>query len=97
MDVANALGMPKATLYHYISAKEDLLAQILALAADDVDILMEETAKLEVPPVTRLRLFISGYCYLTTVELERTIIYASGMANIRDVIPFPRAPRQAEF
>ena len=24
--------------------------------------------------------------------LERTIIYATGMANIRDVIPFPRAP-----
>jgi asparaginyl-tRNA synthetase len=29
--------------------------------------------------------------------LERTIIYASGIANIRDVIPFPRAPGQAEF
>lgn len=28
---------------------------------------------------------------------ERTIIYATGMANIRDVIPFPRAPRTAEF
>ena len=29
--------------------------------------------------------------------LERTIIYATGMANIRDVIPFPRAPGQAAF
>jgi asparaginyl-tRNA synthetase len=29
--------------------------------------------------------------------LERTIIYATGMANIRDVIPFPRAPGQAGF
>ena len=29
--------------------------------------------------------------------LERTILYATGMANIRDVIPFPRAPGQAEF
>jgi asparaginyl-tRNA synthetase len=29
--------------------------------------------------------------------LERTIIYATGMANIRDVIPFPRAPGQASF
>ncbi|MCS7034361.1 MAG: asparagine--tRNA ligase [Phycisphaerae bacterium] len=28
---------------------------------------------------------------------ERTIIYATGMGNIRDVIPFPRAPRQADF
>ncbi|HVZ73028.1 MAG TPA: asparagine--tRNA ligase [Polyangia bacterium] len=29
--------------------------------------------------------------------LERTIIYATGMANIRDVIPFPRAPGLASF
>jgi asparaginyl-tRNA synthetase len=28
---------------------------------------------------------------------ERTIQYATGMANIRDVIPFPRVPGNAEF
>jgi asparaginyl-tRNA synthetase len=28
---------------------------------------------------------------------ERAIQYATGLENIRDVIPFPRAPRQAEF
>ncbi len=28
---------------------------------------------------------------------ERAIMYFSGMANIRDVIPFPRTPRNAEF
>ena len=28
---------------------------------------------------------------------ERTIIYATGMANVRDVIPFPRTPKNAEF
>jgi asparaginyl-tRNA synthetase len=28
---------------------------------------------------------------------ERTLIYATGMANVRDVIPFPRAPRSAAF
>ncbi len=28
---------------------------------------------------------------------ERTILYATGMANIRDVIPFPRTPGNAEF
>jgi asparaginyl-tRNA synthetase len=29
--------------------------------------------------------------------LERTILYATGLGNIRDVIPFPRAPGQAAF
>jgi asparaginyl-tRNA synthetase len=28
---------------------------------------------------------------------ERLIQFSTGMANIRDVIPFPRAPKQAEF
>ncbi len=28
---------------------------------------------------------------------ERLLLYVTGMANIRDVIPFPRAPKQAEF
>ena len=29
--------------------------------------------------------------------LERTVQFCTGMANIRDVIPFPRVPRWAEF
>ncbi len=29
--------------------------------------------------------------------LERTVSYITGMANVRDVIPFPRTPRSAEF
>lgn len=29
--------------------------------------------------------------------LERTLIYATGMSNVRDVIPFPRTPGKAEF
>ena len=28
---------------------------------------------------------------------ERAIMYATGVQNIRDVIPFPRAPKSAEF
>jgi asparaginyl-tRNA synthetase len=28
---------------------------------------------------------------------ERLVLFVTGMANIRDVIPFPRAPGQAEF
>ena len=28
---------------------------------------------------------------------ERALMYISGMSNIRDVIPFPRTPKNAEF
>jgi asparaginyl-tRNA synthetase len=29
--------------------------------------------------------------------LERTVLFITGMGNIRDVIPFPRTPGSAEF
>jgi len=29
--------------------------------------------------------------------LERTVQFATGMANIRDVIPYPRTPKSADF
>jgi len=29
--------------------------------------------------------------------LERTVQFVTGMANIRDVIPYPRTPKSAEF
>jgi asparaginyl-tRNA synthetase len=29
--------------------------------------------------------------------LERVVQFTTGMQNIRDVIPFPRTPRNAEF
>ena len=28
---------------------------------------------------------------------ERLLLYVTGMANIRDVIPYPRAPKLADF
>ena len=29
--------------------------------------------------------------------LERLVLFITGMSNIRDVIPFPRTPKNAEF
>lgn len=31
------------------------------------------------------------------VGFERLVMYVTGMENIRDVIPFPRAPKTCEF
>jgi asparaginyl-tRNA synthetase len=35
----------------------------------------------------------SGY----GLGFERIIMYMTGMSNIRDVLPFPRTPKTAEF
>jgi AcrR family transcriptional regulator len=75
-DVADALNMPKGTLYHYIRSKEDLLAEIFRRASQDVQDLMAEVSGLQVPPVERLSRFVRGYAHVTLVNLERTTIYS---------------------
>ncbi len=33
----------------------------------------------------------------SSLGFERLILFITGMQNIRDVIPFPRIPKNAEF
>ena len=44
-----------------------------------------------------LRKFGSGPHAGFGLGFERLLLYVTGMANIRDVIPFPRAPKLADF
>ena len=54
-DIAKAVGMTKAGLYHHIAGKQDLLFQILQHSFDDFDRLVIEPAKQEDDPEQRLK------------------------------------------
>ncbi|KAF0215908.1 MAG: asparaginyl-tRNA [Geobacteraceae bacterium] len=66
------------------------------------DLLLERMAEVGIDP-QGLRWYIDsrrwGSCPHAGFGLgfERLIMYLTGMENIRDVIPFPRTPRHAEF
>ena len=65
-DIANALGVTKAGLYHYISGKKELLFDIMNFGLDELD---EEVAApaLEIAdPEARLRFMISAHARLVT-------------------------------
>lgn len=53
-DIAQAVGMTKAGLYHHIAGKQDLLFQILQHAHDEMDRLVIEPAKQVGDPEYRL-------------------------------------------
>src|SRR5215210_3279235 len=65
-DIANALGMTKAGLYHYISGKKELLFDIMNFGLDELD---EEVA---IPAMAindaeaRLRFIIASHAQLVT-------------------------------
>jgi TetR/AcrR family transcriptional regulator, cholesterol catabolism regulator len=60
-DIADAVGLTKAGLYHYIHGKEDLLFQIMSYGMDMVDQDAIEPAKQVPNPLERLRVIISRH------------------------------------
>jgi AcrR family transcriptional regulator len=57
-DIAQAVGMTKAGLYHHISGKQDMLYQILDHAVDELDRVVSTPVRLIEDPEERLRQLI---------------------------------------
>ncbi len=74
-DVADAVGVLKGSLYHYISSKEDLLFRILQESHVQARELMAEVAGVEAPPVEKLRIYLERTYLWYLANIERTSIY----------------------
>jgi AcrR family transcriptional regulator len=57
-NIAERMGMHKATLYHYVDNKESILYQCLILSFGDLDEVIEATKDRSVPVLDRLRAFV---------------------------------------
>lgn len=57
-DVADAVGVLKGSLYHYIATKEDLLHKVLRGSHEQAQAIMAEVSELEGPPMERLRTYL---------------------------------------
>ena len=67
-----------------------------------LDVLKEKMAALDIPEeelwwYLDLRKFGTAKHSGFGLGFERLVLFATGMGNIRDVIPFPRTPQNAEF
>jgi AcrR family transcriptional regulator len=65
-DIANALGMTKAGLYHYINGKKELLFDIMNFGLDELDEEVVTPARAIADPSTRLRFIIASHAQLVT-------------------------------
>jgi AcrR family transcriptional regulator len=65
-DIANALGMTKAGLYHYISGKKELLFDIMNFGLDELDEEVAAPAHAIPDAEARLRFMISTHARLVT-------------------------------
>ncbi len=67
-DIADAVGMTKAGVYHYIPGKKDLLFTLMSYALDHLDSHVIRPAQEIVDAETRLRFIIQSHVRLITGE-----------------------------
>ena len=65
-DIADALGITKAGLYHYINGKTELLFEIMKFGLEELQREVLEPAKLMADPLQRLRFVIETHARLVT-------------------------------
>jgi AcrR family transcriptional regulator len=75
-DIAEAVGLYKGSLYHYIGGKEDLLAQVFARGMgtllDDVEAIAGDTS---LAPSTQLRLIVKAHVGAVAANLDALTVY----------------------
>src|SRR5258708_3329722 len=74
-DVADAVGVLKGSLYHYIDSKEDLLFHIFDDAHAEAEKLMAEVDNLDADPVERLRFYLEASVRRTLGNLPLQALY----------------------
>ena len=75
-EVANAVGLTKAGLYHYVGSKEQLLFEIMNYGMDILDeAVLGRVAQIE-DPMEKLKQTIAGHIHLIvhTRDLETTVV-----------------------
>ncbi|MCW2757259.1 MAG: hypothetical protein JWO46_1005 [Nocardioidaceae bacterium] len=74
-DVADAIGVLKGSVYHYISSKEDLLFTIFDDAHHESVALMEQVTALDMSAEEKLQFYLERSIQTTLENIERTTLY----------------------
>ena len=88
--------------FFYHSVKEKSIVGVVKVIKERLDILNQRVEALGIEK-EELWWYLDLRKYGTVkhsgfgLGLERLILFITGMNNIRDVIPFPRTPKNAEF
>ncbi|GAA1686614.1 TetR/AcrR family transcriptional regulator [Microbacterium lacus] len=70
-EISEALGIKKATLYHHVSSKEDLLYRICLAALHDVEVNAKAAVEqAEARPRERIRAMIHGHTVAMLAEVD---------------------------
>ena len=72
--VAEQLGMHKATLYHYIRSKEEILYQCLVMSFENLEPLIDRMHDRDTPVLERLRQFAIHFAHAQNNDFGRCLV-----------------------
>lgn len=72
--IAEQLGMHKATLYHYIHSKEEILYQCLVGSFENLDQVIEKMNNRSIPVLDRLREFALSLAHAQNNDFGRCLV-----------------------
>ncbi|MDO8768555.1 MAG: TetR/AcrR family transcriptional regulator [Burkholderiaceae bacterium] len=72
--IAEQLGMHKATLYHYIKSKDEVLYQCLVKSFENLDLVIEKLHDRSVPVFDRLRHFAVSLSHAQNNDFGRCLV-----------------------
>ena len=73
-DIADAVGLQKGSLYHYIHSKEDLLLQIAHQAITDFNQRLEHILSLNIPAKEKLLAAVENHLTVSISNLQTTTV-----------------------
>jgi len=74
-DIADAVGMLKGSLYHYISSKDKLLADIILEAAHTLNEELVRVEHLKLDPIERLRQIVKEHVKFNAIYREAGTLF----------------------
>jgi AcrR family transcriptional regulator len=81
-DIADGLGVQKASLYHYIESKEQLLRRLLKRAAAILGAQIDEIYEAELSPAEKLRQALQNHAVTMMEHLNLVSVYLSEYRNL---------------
>lgn len=72
--IADRMGIHKATLYHYVKGKEEILYQCLLRSFSDLDKVLEQMKDRSTPPLNRLHIFSKHLAYAQNSVFGRCLV-----------------------
>ncbi len=76
-DIADAVGLQKGSLYHYISSKEELLLKIFERSTGALTQRLQEILASDLSPTDKLRQAIDAHLVALTTQLDLYTVYLS--------------------